>query len=762
MGQESFKLREEVDRIADQFENAWQSGERSDISELLQQNSHVERIPLLLELLTLEIEFRRAAGESPTPDEYLSIWPGDEAVVREVFALAETVAPAVDPDAETKTQSGRQRSRESAPAKRLGDYEILERIGRGGMGVVYRARQISLGREVALKTIRAAEVADSDEEVTRFRAEAEAAAMLKHPGIVPVYQFGQESGQWFLSMELVEGGTLADLLRVGPVEPRRAAELMQHVADAVAAAHAQGVVHRDLKPGNVLIDKTGQPRVADFGLAKRTTADSGLTATGQVLGTPSYMPPEQARGDLPAVGPLADVYSLGAMLYCLVTGRPPFQAASVMGTLDQVLNEEPVLPRQLNPAVPQDLQTIAMRCLAKDRQRRYGSASMFAEELGRYLRGEPILARPIGRPARAWRWCRRNPVLAGLTIATVLLLVTVAATATAGYVQVQFALQREQKALRQMQILAGQEAAARKAALELADKEAAAREEAVALAEENRTLAVNERSARLLERKSTYLARLQLAAARYSEREYDEAERLLFECPIELRDTEWKLLSALCRPPALLPVGLGRVQFHRSGNRLAVLGGSQVDIYDLPSRDHARSIATFTTGNPRTFIDDSLARIVSILPDRIGVWSVKSGKLVAEESHDLGATLKTAAVEFVYDRMLLVTTNGSYLTRVPGQGGGPSQVPLMLAETDREIPLVVGFSPDGRTVAAVFDRVTRVYDAASGNLLTELSVDQQRPRRESPADVQLQNAATCHRGCAGCARFRSSDECSAR
>ena len=240
----------------------------------------------------------------------------------------------------------------------FGEYELLEEIARGGMGVVFKARQTRLNRTVAVKMILAGELADHDD-VERFLTEAEAAAGLDHPGIVPVYECGQIDGQHFFSMGFVEGQSLAALLAAGPLPAQKAAELLLEVAEAVAYAHDQGVIHRDLKPANILLDRDGRPRVTDFGLAKRVTGDSSLTRTGQAIGTPSYMPPEQAAGKLDEIGPAADVYSLGAVLYAALTGRPPFQAASPLDTLLQVLEQEPAAPRQLNPDVPRDLETIA-------------------------------------------------------------------------------------------------------------------------------------------------------------------------------------------------------------------------------------------------------------------------------------------------------------------------------------------------------------------------------------------------------------------
>jgi len=306
--------------------------------------------------------------------------------------------------------------------RRIGDYELLEEIARGGMGVVYKARQLSLNRVVALKMILSGELA-SRQMVLRFRAEAEAAAHLRHPHIVTIYETGESEGQHYFSMEYIEGRNLAELAHGRPLPAKRAARYVQKITAAIHYAHGQRVLHRDLKPSNVLIDENDEPRITDFGLAKDLARDSELTVTGQLLGSPNFMPPEQAVPRRGKVGPQSDVYAIGAILYYLLTGRPPFQAEALTDTLAQLVSVEPVAPRLLNPSVPRDLETICLKCLEKDVPRRYPSAQALADELDRFLRGEPVLARPIGPAGKAWRWCRRNPRLASVTGVALLSLV---------------------------------------------------------------------------------------------------------------------------------------------------------------------------------------------------------------------------------------------------------------------------------------------------------------------------------------------------
>ncbi|PWT79366.1 MAG: hypothetical protein C5B58_13630 [Acidobacteria bacterium] len=299
---------------------------------------------------------------------------------------------------------------------RFGNFELLEEIARGGMGIVYRARQLKPERVVALKMILAGQLA-SQADISRFYAEAQVAAALDHPSIVPIFEVGECEGQHYFTMALIEGESLAQRLMGGPLAAREAAAIVRDATLAVEFAHQHGVIHRDLKPANILFDGSGRVRVTDFGLAKQQTEQASLTNTGQILGTPCFMSPEQVKGDPGHIGRASDVYSLGATLYALVTGRPPFQAASTLDTLKQVVEQNPVSPRQLNATIPLDIETIALKCLEKPADRRYTIAQELAEELDRFLNGKPIQARPVSRGEHLWRWCRRNPVVSALAAA---------------------------------------------------------------------------------------------------------------------------------------------------------------------------------------------------------------------------------------------------------------------------------------------------------------------------------------------------------
>jgi hypothetical protein len=326
--------------------------------------------------------------------------PGEVATLRALLAEPS--------DAATCPESPRPPADEPGqPLPEVPGYEIIHEVGRGGMGVVYQARQTSLGRLVALKMI-VAGAAAGEQDLARFRAEAKALAQLQHPNIVQIHEVGAHGGLPYFSQEFCPGGSLEKQLNGAPLPSREAAGLVETLARAMAAAHEKGVIHRDLKPANVLIAEDGTPKIADFGMAKNID-EVGQTASGAVMGTPSYMAPEQAGGKRGAVGPAADVYALGAILYETLTGVPPFRAATPLDTILQVISEEPVSPRQRQPRAPRDLETICLKCLRKEPEKRYFGARDLADDLRRHLDGEPIRARPPGLLERAARLALRRP-----------------------------------------------------------------------------------------------------------------------------------------------------------------------------------------------------------------------------------------------------------------------------------------------------------------------------------------------------------------
>jgi serine/threonine-protein kinase len=431
MPSEDLELARKVDAVCNRFEQAWRQGTPC-IEEFLTDWQEPGRLVLLRELVLLDVDYRQRKGETARAEDYLAQFPeldqtwlaaalsGKHPLSRLTWARGqENLSP----------QEGPQRG------QRIGDYEILEEIARGGMGVVYKARQVSANRLVALKMILSGHLA-SQSDVDRFRLEAEAAALMDHPGIVPIYEVGMYAGLPFFSMKLVEGGSLAQQ-RGRFRAPRDVARLIAQVARAVHYAHQRLILHRDLKPGNILLGENGEPLVSDFGLAKRMTSAGdktgagGLTQTGAIVGTPDYMAPEQASGETRVLTTATDVYTLGTILFEVLTGRPPFEARDTLDKLLKVRFEQPPSPRSLNPAVHRDLDTICLKCLRKVPSQRYRTAEALAEDLDAFLERRPIQARPVGTWERAWKWARRRPAVAGLL--AVIGLLTTAALAAVTY-----------------------------------------------------------------------------------------------------------------------------------------------------------------------------------------------------------------------------------------------------------------------------------------------------------------------------------------
>jgi tetratricopeptide (TPR) repeat protein/tRNA A-37 threonylcarbamoyl transferase component Bud32 len=439
-----------------------------------------------------------------------------------------------DPDLTTRTADGHGPMPglpRGTTVRYFGDYEILEELGRGGMGVVYKARQVSLNRLVALKMIKAGVLAD-DAELRRFQNEAEAVARLDHAGIVPVYEVGEHDGQKYFSMKLVEGGNLADKLDWFVANPRGAATLLARAAEAVHHAHMRGFLHRDLKPANILIDPEDRPHVTDFGLARRVEADGEMTASGAILGTPAYMSPEQASGRRGAITTATDVYGLGAMLYALLTGKAPFGGESLVDTLQAVKELPPESPRSLNAGVPRDLETICLKCLAKDPRRRYASAHALADDLHAWLDSRPIAARRVGPTERAWLWCKRRPAVAALAASVLLAVVG----GTSGIVVVQARANTDLRVQRDKAIEAERQTAVERDKAVAADARSRAINEF--LTQDLLTQAEPENNAP--EDHVTLLTVLDRAAEKVGQRFADQPE-----LESALRDTIWKTYHGL-------------------------------------------------------------------------------------------------------------------------------------------------------------------------------------------------------------------------
>jgi eukaryotic-like serine/threonine-protein kinase len=700
-------LARQLDAVCRRFEADWRDGRRATVDDYLGDVPEEGRSALRAELEALERELcpsdetvaRPEAGPTVPPHlstilEAPTIAPGSPItapIPREASSSVHE-EPTVFPRDGATVDDGPAVSSASGPGspthiRYFGDYEIIRELARGGMGVVFEARQVSLNRKVALKMILAGQLAN-DTDVKRFYSEAQAAANLDHPGIVPIFEVGQHEGQHYFSMGFVEGQSLSQRLNEGPVAAREAAAFMATVADAIEYAHQCGVIHRDLKPGNILLDLKGNPRVTDFGLAKTIQGDSGLTGSGQITGTPSYMPPEQAGGRRGEVGPAADVYALGATLYCAVTGRPPFQAATAMDTVIQVLSDEPVPPRRLNPSIPRDLETICLKCLEKEPRERYPSAAALAADLRRFLAGEPIAARPVTRLERAAKWARRKPTLAA---AYILALIAVLLGGLGGTAVWQW--RAAERARRAAEVARNE-----------ADKARVAEQNARAEAERQR-----EKFERF-----DYGRTIQVAHQEWRENNVPATLALLESTRPDLRGWEWRYVHRLCHSELLALKGhtnfVASASFSPDGSR--VLTGSfdrTAKIWDATSgadlltlkghADHVRS-ASFSRDGSRivTASDDQTAK----------VWDAESG---AEVLTLKGHTGFVHSASFSPDGLRIVTASQDNTAKVWDAKSG-AEVLTLKGHTGWVYS--ASFSPDGSRIVTGGDMTAKVWDAKSG------------------------------------------------
>ncbi len=641
------------------------------------------------------------------------------------------LAPASD-DATTPAATSDARPAGDGPP----GYEIQDELGRGGMGVVYKALHLALNRPVALKMVRSG-VRASAVELLRFKAEGETVARLNHPNVVQVHEVGVHAGSPYLVLEYCGGGNLDEKLAGAPLPPRQAAEMVATLARAVHAAHAAGVVHRDLKPANVLLTADGTPKVADFGLAKWAEAGDGMTVTGAVMGTPSYMAPEQASGDTKSIDRRADVYALGAILYACLTGRPPFKGATPLDTLDQVRSHEPASVRSLQPGTPRDLETVCLKCLQKSIGKRYPSAAALADDLDRFLSGNVIQARPVGSRERAWRWCRRNPAVASL-LASVLAVSLAGTAASLWSASVANDRRAEAEKAKGEAVQGKREAdAARLAALsEKAAADAARRsaQQATAAAEDSRGTAL---AAKRRAEWSAYTSQISLGQREWEVGNAPAAFQILEATNPDLRGWEYTYLeqqhvrdrlwtkTQWSRGVAAAVVDLA---VSPKGDRLATADNQNLSIWDakdgrlihsVPAQFQGLNCLAFSPdGNSVLTGDGDSARGDNLFstPGQIQIWDAHTGKLTTQLPR-LPGTVRRIAFHPSQKHVVVACGDGRiYWVDYP------SGVVARSLETGHGFYLTVAMSADGKFVASAGLRGTvTIHDESNGAVVSTLT-----------------------------------------
>jgi WD40 repeat protein len=633
----------------------------------------------------------------------------------EVTSLAEPFRPETPGRSDVTVADGNGAPAPADLPRSFGDYELLEEIARGGMGVVFKARQKSLNRLVALKVILSGQLA-SEADVQRFRNEAEAAALMDHPGIVPIYEVGQwqpEGGGRpvpYFSMKLVEGGSLAGQMARFTGDLRAAVALMAKVARAVHYAHQRGILHRDLKPANILLDEHGAPLVTDFGLAKRVEGDANLTQSGAILGTANYMAPEQAQGKAAGLTTAADVHGLGAILYELLTGRPPFQADNVLDTLLRLRTEKALSPRSLNPRVDADLETICLKCLEKEPAARYGSAAALADDLERWLGGEVIQARRASLGVRLLKWARRKPTLAGLVV---LLVLTVVLTLVGAGTLLQLR-QTEQE---------------RDRAEEARQEEAKARDEAEQSQQRAQQQQARAEAAEKLAQRRLYVNGIMRAHFEWLGQDRIRAAQALEECPASLRHWEWHYLKRLCGENRVFRGHTGPVRsvcFSPDGKRLASASGvwdlqdQQWSSGEVKVRDAQTGQEVFSLkgGAGSICFSPDGTRLASNSQDgTVKVWDARTGQQLLTFR---GSVNSIASICFSPDGKRLASASSSDDRRVKVWDAQTGQQ-LLATWGHTQAVTSVCFSPDSKLLASgSWDTTVQVWDAQTGQELLTL------------------------------------------